>query len=110
MIRIRLRPRCVGTLTIPSGDETWGKKVEVNSVRTGTTKVRSPTSWRQSSVLTELPKRFPQVADDGRRSADVVNIMKNSDHQSNTPAVNAVVVIPAYNASSTIGETLGALQ
>jgi GT2 family glycosyltransferase len=36
--------------------------------------------------------------------------MKNSDHQSNTPAVNAVVVIPAYNASSTIGETLGALQ
>jgi glycosyltransferase involved in cell wall biosynthesis len=36
--------------------------------------------------------------------------MKSSDHQSNTPAVNAVVVIPAYNASSTIGETLGALQ
>lgn len=36
--------------------------------------------------------------------------MKSSDHQSNTPAVNAVVVIPAYNASSTIGETLDALQ
>src|SRR5262245_52656479 len=35
--------------------------------------------------------------------------MKSSDHQG-TPAVNAVVVIPAYNASSTIGETLGALQ
>jgi glycosyltransferase involved in cell wall biosynthesis len=29
---------------------------------------------------------------------------------SDTLAVNAVVVIPAYNASSTIGETLGALQ
>jgi glycosyltransferase involved in cell wall biosynthesis len=36
--------------------------------------------------------------------------MKSSDHQSDTPAVNAVVLIPAYNASSTIGETLGALQ
>jgi glycosyltransferase involved in cell wall biosynthesis len=36
--------------------------------------------------------------------------MKSLDHQSNTPAVDAVVVIPAYNASSTIGETLDALQ
>jgi glycosyltransferase involved in cell wall biosynthesis len=36
--------------------------------------------------------------------------MKSADHQRDTLAVSAVVIIPAYNASSTIGETLGALQ